>query len=237
MQEKDILTIDVDWASDDIIEDIAAYLLKNKVKATWFVTHDSPAIRDLKDYPDYFERGIHPNFFEGSSQGKTYEEVLDFCMDIVPEAISTRSHGVYQHGRLMSDIVQNTPIKIDSTTFLPEMAGICAVNQSFTKGSIIKAPFFWADDYEICLPQPFQKIDRLFDVNGLRIYMFHPIHVALNTTSWDGYQKDRNYKSALKRLEGFSGDKKEGVTGMFTDLVEHLSESGGGFTLKSILED
>ena len=92
MKDITALTLDIDWASDDIIEDIAEYLLEKKVKATWFATHESQATEALKSYPEFFERGIHPNFFEGSSHGKTYEEVLEYCLKIVPEAISSRSH-------------------------------------------------------------------------------------------------------------------------------------------------
>ncbi|MCX6671896.1 MAG: hypothetical protein NTX92_08260, partial [Euryarchaeota archaeon] len=59
---KNLICIDTDWASDSIIKDIADYLIMNKIKSTWFITHDSPAIRKLLAKPDIFEVGIHPNF-------------------------------------------------------------------------------------------------------------------------------------------------------------------------------
>ena len=51
MFDKHLITIDIDWASDEIIDHVSDILLSKKVKATWFITHDSPSIRKLVDYP------------------------------------------------------------------------------------------------------------------------------------------------------------------------------------------
>ena len=39
-----ILTIDLDWAPDWMIEYVANELIRAQVKATWFVTHASHAV-------------------------------------------------------------------------------------------------------------------------------------------------------------------------------------------------
>ena len=70
-----LITLDVDWASDSIIAEVADYLLENKIKSTWFITHDSPQIRKLLDNPEMFEVGINPNLDKGSTQG-TYQKQL-----------------------------------------------------------------------------------------------------------------------------------------------------------------
>ena len=81
------ITLDVDWAPDHAIDAVAGHLIERDVRATWFVTHASPAIDRLRDRPDLFELGIHPNFAPGSTQGETPDAVLDHCMAIVPEAL------------------------------------------------------------------------------------------------------------------------------------------------------
>ena len=50
-----LITIDIDWAPDSAISETAHYLIENEVKATWFITHASPEIEKLKEYPHLFE--------------------------------------------------------------------------------------------------------------------------------------------------------------------------------------
>jgi hypothetical protein len=64
-----VLTIDTDWAPDCTIDFMAEQLIARQVRATWFVTHMSPAIARLKQYPKLFELGIHPNFSPARRMG------------------------------------------------------------------------------------------------------------------------------------------------------------------------
>ena len=45
------LTLDVDWAPDFMIDFAAEILVEHGVRATWFVTHDSPALTRLRAQP------------------------------------------------------------------------------------------------------------------------------------------------------------------------------------------
>src|ERR1017187_7044133 len=99
------LTLDIDWAPDFVIDFAADLLIRRRVKATWFVTHSSPAVDRLRDHPELFELGIHPNFLPGSSQGKTVAEVLSFCRACVPEARSMRTHALVQSSGLLGDVM------------------------------------------------------------------------------------------------------------------------------------
>lgn len=78
MLNEYVITIDVDWAPDFIIAEVANYLIEKEVKATWFISHDNPEIRRLSDYPDLFEVGLHPNFNEGSTQGDSPRKVMTY---------------------------------------------------------------------------------------------------------------------------------------------------------------
>lgn len=42
-----VLSFDIDWAPECAIEFVADILIEKQIKATWFVTHDSPAIQRL----------------------------------------------------------------------------------------------------------------------------------------------------------------------------------------------
>ena len=95
-----LVTLDVDWAPDCVIDAVAALLIDANVRATWFITHESPALDRLRQRPDLFELGIHPNFFPGSTHGTDPKEILRHCMSLVPEAKSIRTHGLYQSGQI-----------------------------------------------------------------------------------------------------------------------------------------
>jgi hypothetical protein len=168
-----VLTLDVDWAPDSLIDDVAARLVAAGVPATWFVTHASPALERLRERPDQFELGIHPNFRPGSSHGETPEAVLDHVMALVPEAVSSRSHGVVQSGRLLHLLVQRTAVRIDSTTFLPDLPDAPLVTQRTPHGDLLRVPFTWSDDYE-----PLSPWDRYLAEPGLKVVLFHPTRVG-----------------------------------------------------------
>ena len=43
-----LLTFDVDWAPDFVIESAAAMLRERELRSTWFVTHEAPALALLR---------------------------------------------------------------------------------------------------------------------------------------------------------------------------------------------
>src|SRR4030066_1641297 len=91
-----IITIDVDWAPDWMIEYMANVLIKKHVKSTWFVTHISPAIKIIHQRIDLFEIGVHPNCLFGSTHGNNEDEVLRHIKELIPDAITMRTHALYQ---------------------------------------------------------------------------------------------------------------------------------------------
>jgi hypothetical protein len=46
------LTFDVDWVPDYAINFVIDQLIKNNIHSIWFITHSSPAIERLKEYPN-----------------------------------------------------------------------------------------------------------------------------------------------------------------------------------------
>ena len=83
---KLVLTFDFDWCQDEVLDYLIEKLILNKVPATFFVTHKTILLDKIRNY-DFFELGIHPNFMNNSSHGKTFEEVINYCLEVVPEAI------------------------------------------------------------------------------------------------------------------------------------------------------
>ncbi len=119
-----LLTFDVDWAPDFAIDVTAALLIERGIRATWMITHRSPAVDRLREYPELFELGIHPNFREGSTHGSTTDAVLRHCMELVPDAVSMRTHSLVQSTPLLARMLATTPIRIDASLLLPRVNGL-----------------------------------------------------------------------------------------------------------------
>ena len=198
-EDKIFLTLDVDWAHDEVFADSIEFLRELGAKATWFVTHETSVLDDIKDDPD-FELGIHPNFnplLDGSSQGaKNAEEVIDGVLKIVPEAKSVRSHSMSQNFRLL-DLFSDRGLTHDSNDFIPEQSGMELLPYPHWTG-LLRVPFFWEDNVQ-CMYRHNTPIRDLVCRKGLKIFNFHPIHVFLNTEKLSRYEDSRSqhYKPEL----------------------------------------
>ena len=195
-----VITLDIDWAPDFVIDFVAAKLLDARVHATWFVTHASPGIDRLRAYPNLFELGIHPNFLPGSTQGRNQQEVVDSCIATVPDATSMRAHSLVQSSPTYSMILKRTAIRVDCSLFLPRMPHIRPVEFRIGGRQLLRVPYFWEDDEEMEYEPPvWTTRTSCFQVEGLKVFNFHPIHVYLNSPDLREYTALKTQISDLKR--------------------------------------
>ncbi|MDQ7024072.1 MAG: hypothetical protein Q9P01_21145 [Anaerolineae bacterium] len=220
-----VLTLDLDWAADFMIDAVAQMLLAAGVKATFFVTHDSPAVRRLREHPDLFELGIHPNFLPNSSQGSTVAEILDFCMALVPDATSMRSHALVQSAHIWWEVVKRTPIQVDLSLLLPEMPHLQMIELPLLPRPLLRLPYYWEDDVETYRPHSVWTLDKHITVSGLKIFDFHPVFIYLNTADLAPY----NDMKQIGHLADLTPEQVapfihtgEGAGSMFRQFVEHL---------------
>jgi hypothetical protein len=105
----------------------------------------------------------------------------------------------------------------DVSLFLPHASHLVPHRLFFdSQVSILRFPYFWEDDAETWRPQPCLSVADL-ELNrssGLKIFDFHPIHIALNATSMDPYGR---CKAAL--------DLKHC---RLTDLIPYISKAEAG---------
>ena len=87
-------TSDIDWASEFAIEKSISFFRDANVPITYFLTHPSAAIQRSLDRGE-IRAGLHPNFMPDSSQGASYDEVMDYCFKLLPGARGFRSHRHY----------------------------------------------------------------------------------------------------------------------------------------------
>lgn len=178
MLNEFVLTFDVDWAPDWVIEHTVRLLRAYNIKSTWFVTHESPAIKRLLDN-DLVEVGIHPNFLPGSTQGTSARNILNNLTKAFPTAKAIRTHAMAYSAHLAKAFAEYG-LLIDSSIYLGGMANIQPfITQYDNETKIARLPYFWSDDGELTYKPKFEVPETI----GMKILCFHPIHVYLNTQS------------------------------------------------------
>ena len=227
MSTYPVITLDIDWAPDYAIDFAAGILIEAQVKATWFVTHNSPAIARLRKYPHLFELGIHPNFLSGTTHGVTESEILSHCMDLAPEARVVRTHGLFQSSNLLEKIIEETPISVDVSLFLPHAAALMPVVYYWPSGKqLVRLPYVWEDDFEMARPDGIWDLGSMIErSSGLVIMDFHPIHVFLNSKTLETYRSVRSMGHLADLSEDFVHsyvEKGHGARYAFLTAIEKM---------------
>lgn len=226
------VTIDVDWAPDVAIDHVAQLLVDRGVPATWFVTHSSPALDRLRDRPDLFELGIHPNFLDGSTHGETHEQVLAHCLELVPDAISMRTHSLYQSTPLFALVLHSTPIEVDSSMLLMHARGLEPATFAWEGRTLVRLPFWWEDDLVMEEDDPRWELDAgALDDPGVKLYDFHPIHVYLNSSAIHPYRtlcREHTLSTCDERALAPFVQAGTGAGTLFVELLDELAARGDG---------
>lgn len=188
---KIFITLDIDWAHDEILAYSLEIFKKHKVPATFFVTHETPLLDQIRN-EEIFELGIHPNFnvcFDPNYQGrKSPRAIIEKLLEIVPEAKSVRSHSMLQSSPIL-DLFAEYGLTHECNHFIPEQSGI-ELSPWVVWNGLCKVPYFWEDDVH-CLYSQKSDMSNLLLRNGLKVFDFHPIHIFLNTEDLNLYESTR----------------------------------------------
>lgn len=223
-----LITLDVDWASDEMIRHCAGILAQHRVKATWLITHQCDALDDLAAHSDLFELGIHPNFHAGSTQGDTPEATLEHLLRIVPGARTVRTHGLLQSTALLRLMVGGFGIENDLSLLLPDAAHLQPHEFHLPEGVLRRFPTFWEDDAEMLRPGPsFSFDDAKYHLPGLKVFDFHPVLIALNAHTLDPYDELKSKhpvdQLTMADLEPYANRGSAGDETLFRRVVEHIA--------------
>ncbi len=230
-------TTDLDWATDYAIEDLLEHFESSHIRPTVFITHKSEAVeRHIKN----IEIGIHPNFILPSSHGKAQDEIIDYCMKLVPDVQVFRSHRWYADNDIYEKL-WNRGIRYESN--------ICTdmeIMEPFIhRSGMISFPVFLEDGAYIIKNRSleFKEMQGKFEKKGLKVINIHPMHYALNTPyfSYTREIKDRVSREEwnnmqLETLVQYSY-KGRGVRNFIDSLIEFSQDSGVKIiTLKQMYE-
>lgn len=219
------ITMDMDWANDDVLSYIINLVESLNIKVIMFVTHYTPKLEEMRNSPN-FQLGIHPNFnplLNGDFQyGDNVKKVLEYFINIVPETTMIRSHSVTQ-STIIKSLYEQFNIKYDLNLFIPEESKITLF--PFTDAfNIINLPYFWEDDVHVINKFPF-AVDKYLSNQGLKIFDFHPIHIYLNSESLTRYNNIKTKLQDTTILKQNRNIEQFGVENFFNDLVSMLGQT------------
>ncbi|RXK07201.1 polysaccharide deacetylase WbmS family protein [Halarcobacter bivalviorum] len=201
-QNKIFITFDIDWCSDEVLSYTLDIVEKYNIKATFFVTHKTSLLERMRVNPN-IELGIHPNFnplLNGDFRyGKNINEVIKYYKNIVPEAVSVRSHSMTQNSPIL-DSFEKFGLLYDCNTFIPFSSGIELQPYEHWTEELIKVPYFWEDDIH-CIYNWEWDVKKIMNYSGIKVFDFHPIHIFLNTEHLDRYEKSREWHNCVENLE------------------------------------
>lgn len=226
MKNRVCITLDVDWVNDKILDYVIELLDTYNIKATFFATHDSALLKQLGSIQ--FEIGLHPNF--NNSNCDFYKPLYEL-KEIYPDAIGARSHSLFVSSNILMNY-KNIGLQYESNNFLYLHPNL-QVTKRFEK--FYSIPFFWSDDKIIELEN--KEENTYLNISGLKVYNFHPIHIFLNTPTWQYYDNNKhnyhNEKELKKnRFNGF------GVGFYFKNLLSKIQKKNiKTFLLKELIKD
>lgn len=232
------ITLDMDFAPDWMIEACAQILIEHNTRATWFVTHDTPVLEMLRDHPNLFELGIHPDFIKGILFPPFESDILDAITKIVPEAISIRAHNLYQSTLLLTRANIVYGIKVDVSMFMPRVSHLQAHFLAYNGTDLFRVPFFWEDDVEMCGEKPAWTLETPeYNTPGLKLFNFHPVHICLNSPNAVLYKNLLNslgLQGITKEIGRKCANVQDGTLLLFMQLVQSMRY--GGIRIKDIYE-
>jgi len=207
-QERIFLTFDIDWAHDEIIEDVLSLCESYSVPITIFATHKTNVLFDSTLKFQKIEIGIHPNFnplLKLQSNDKDFEMICCDLKNIFPDAKSVRSHSLC-FGSLIQTIYEKLNITHDSSLIIPYQKNEFPLFPWKMWDALIRVPYLFCD-YVTAMTTD-AAIIKIASRTGLKVFDFHPIHVFLNTESLERYERTRpihqNPKELIKhRYEGY----------------------------------
>lgn len=216
------VTIDMDWAHDEVMRDTHAMLSDAGVPSTWFVTHRSPFLYELRDDPSV-ELGIHPNFnfllASDSRNGSSVREVIERLLEIVPEAKSVRAHSLLQSSRILEEYAA-LGLTHDATHYVEPSASTSL--GPWMHYGLVRVPLVWEDYVELHRSPGAPSLALRSDATSQPLCWqldFHPIHVFMNSPDLERYEKSRSihlYPEVL-RQQRFTG---HGIRSLLQDLLD-----------------
>lgn len=188
------LTVDVDWANNDVLADLRSMFDERNLKATFFVTHAGV------DVPGH-ERGIHPNFRRNGDvmraverellannnrvdEADLHRQVIGEFKKFAPEAVGVRGHSLHYDSQLLP-AYREFGFEYDSTYQIPLLTDLRPFWKEY---DLLELPIYFNDHFELkSHATNFELRNLKLDQPGMKVILLHPNIMFLNAASNDQY--------------------------------------------------
>ena len=230
LRERDVVcfTVDIDWASEYACQQALNFFEERNIPITVFLTHPSEVLSEALA-AGKVRGGLHPNFMPDSSQGHTYEEVVDYCFRLLPNAQCFRAHRYYEVNDTM-ELLCGRGIRFESN--------VCSLLDNVPpflhRSKTVSFPIFWEDGAYLYSNDQFDfdffksRLHR----PGLKVINIHPMHLMLNTPY---FRYTREIKDRLSRAEWNHLNEENiqklrfcgyGITNFVQEMIEDIQQCG-----------
>jgi len=226
------ITIDIDWAPKEVLEDCLNLLNAYNIKATFFCP--SPLNIEKIQFKNH-ELAIHPNYKKIGGFEKNIKELLQ----IFPDAKGVRSHSLITSSLIYS-IYRKFGLEYESNYSMYLQKNI----QPFLMiNNILQLPIYFFDQAPWLMYKNsrlekedlFLPSESLLKKPGLKVFLFHPIHVFINTHCLEFYEKTKRYYHQPKKLLRYQRrQKKLGIRNLFLELLSYVKKNK--ITCKTLYE-
>ncbi|MEW6470015.1 MAG: hypothetical protein AB1458_13890 [Bacteroidota bacterium] len=207
------ISMDMDWAPDEVVRYSLDILDRYGIRATLFMTNKLGI--DVSPH----EQGIHPNFTSIDFEKHIAERLDDF-----PGTVGSRSHSFFFTERFRP-LYEKYGIEYDSNVMMYRQKDIHPYRIA---PWTLEIPIFWMDNFYIEMEgeYPDYSLAKL-DVGspGYKVFDFHPVHVFLNTCSIKEYQEAKVHYHNPEELKKLRNTRRRGTTDLFVSLLEHIKAS------------
>jgi hypothetical protein len=221
-----VLTSDQDWAPDWALSALLEIVATREVPLHLFVTNESESLRERR--PANMTLGIHPNFLPGSTQGGAVGEIIDFCMGIVPDATTFRSHSIAENNHILLDLA-GRGFLADSNLVTFLQPGLTPIVHGT---GLLRLPVFFEDDVFLWWATPELQTSALPSLllsPGLKVLNFHPALVGINAPSVDYFETLRPVlfgSSQARRVAPYDGP---GAGTLLVEIIDTVRRGGFDF--------
>jgi SAM-dependent methyltransferase len=213
---------DLDWNSDAVVRDYLSVVRAHGGKATAFATHKTAVLDEFKDILD---AAVHPNFLPGSTHGNNFDEVIDHCFGLYPEAKTFRSHSYFDN-QVITEKMAARGIRYDANVCLYRQAKLMPLRHCHID---MRIPSWFDDNIHWFHNGSWRLSDlrRELETPGLKVINFHPPTVALNLASKSAYDALRGVLPKMEQGD-LSANRFDGH-GPRTFLIDLLEWIGGRY--------
>ncbi|MEK6715189.1 MAG: hypothetical protein AABY43_04015 [Candidatus Omnitrophota bacterium] len=222
------LTIDVEWASPEVLQDIITLLDERELRATFFCTHADIDV-------DGHEQAIHPNFRRNGDtmrklsqeMGDTlnhytdkmvYEYVVRHTKTFCPAAVGVRSHSLFYDSELLP-IYRQAGIEYDSSHSLPLASGL---SPTWKEHDILEMPIYYVDHIDLINQMSGFRLEGLrMEQPGMKVFDFHPNMVFLNAATEADYLESKSHYHDFEKLLSLRRSGP-GIRNLFLDLLDFI---------------